>query len=169
VATGYRDLMPNMAVLPSSSAPALAKIAGTDTGNIKQLLVLDYDASADEHASWTFIMPGDYASGGSLIVYGMINGTTAANTIMAAEVACVTPADADTPIEHAKSAAATCTIATNTTEANRLLSGTITLNMDSAAAGDLVTIVISRDADNASDTATPDFRFLGARFSYTTS
>ena len=113
-------------------------------------------------------MPDNYSSGGTLTVVGMINSTTGNVARMQARVSAVTAADADTPLEHAFSTAAGVDITANTTEANRLLTGDITLNMDSAAAGDLVTIMLMRDPAHASDTHTSDFRCLGARFSYTT-
>jgi hypothetical protein len=112
-------------------------------------------------------MPNNYSSGGSLVVTGMINSTTGNVARMQAQVSAITPADADTPLEHAFSTAATVDITANTTEARRLLSGTITLNMDSAAAGDLVTIRLFRDPADGSDTHTSDFEFTGAEFQYT--
>jgi hypothetical protein len=113
-------------------------------------------------------MPGDYASGGSLKLLGTINSTTGNVAFMQATLSATTPADADTFLEHAFSAAATVSITANATEARRLLTGTITLNMDSAAAGDLITIRLLRDPANGSDTHTSDFEFLAAEFSYTT-
>lgn len=101
-----------------------------------------------------FELPRDYASGGTLRIYTQVNATTSANYIFGAQVSAITPSDADTPTEHAWSTAATVTIANITAEARRLNSGTITLNMDSAAIGDMMKILIYRDAASASDTLT---------------
>ena len=172
MATGYITLTPGGAVLSdgsaSNAAPGMSRRKGTDANPAKTYLTLDFDWTADEHCWWSFIMPGDYASGGSLLVKGQINSTTAQNVIMGATVAAISAGDADTPNEHAKSTAATVTIAGNTTEARRLVSGSITLNMDGAAAGDLIVLGLFRDGDNASDTGTVDFEFVGAELSYTT-
>lgn len=150
-------------------APALQRLKGTQT-NAWHGLVLAFDGagSVPEQVYRNFILPANYASGGSLKIQGMINSTTGNVAFMQATVSSITPADADTILEHAFSAAATVSITANTTEARRLLEGTITLNMDSAAAGDHITIRLFRDPSNGSDTHTSDFEFLGAEFTYTT-
>jgi hypothetical protein len=175
MATGY-VVIPAIAWTPPDNstnniAPAAQRIKGTQT-NALHALVWGFDGagSVPEQLYCSFTLPSDYASGGSLKVQGTVNGTTSANVVMQATVSAVTPADADTPLEHAFSTAATVTIANNTTEARRLLEGTITLNMDSAAAGDLLTIRLLRDPANGSDTLSAlDFEFWSALFSYTTS
>lgn len=175
MATGSILLTPAAAILPDGSTdnvpPAIARLKGTQTGADIHLLVLDFDGAGSVHEScyWQFVMPANYASGGSLVVLGWINSTTANVARMQAQVAATTAADADTHLEHALSTAATADFTANATEANRLLTGTITLNMDSAAAGDLVTVRLFRDPANAGDTHTSDFRFVSAELQYTTS
>lgn len=172
MATGTILLPPNAAVLSDGSsnnaAPGISRRKGTDADPAKTLLTLDFDPSTDEHCHFAFRMPANYASGGSLKVGGMVNATSG-DVIMAAQVAAITAADADTPLEHAKSSAATVTISANGTEARRRISGTITLNMDSAAADDLVVITLFRDANNGSDTCSVDFELTDVAFEYTTS
>lgn len=175
MATGSILLTPASATLPDGSTdnvtPAIARVKSTLTGADTHLLWAAFDGAGSVHESlyWSFVMPANYSSGGALKVLGTINSTTGNVAVMQAQVSAVSPADADTPFEHALSTAATASITANTTEAHRLLSGDITLNMDSAAAGDLITIRLFRDPAHASDTHTSDFNFLAAEFSYTTS
>ena len=173
MATSTVLLPPASAVLPDGSsgnlAPALNRIQGTETNPKKHFLVLAYDgAGAKEHAWWTFRLPADYASGGTLKILWMYNSTTAGNVKWQATVGAITAADADTPVEHASAAAATVTDAINTTEARRLITSSITLTMDSAAAGDLIFLCLFRDSADGSDTAAAaDAEVLAVAFEYT--
>lgn len=173
MATGYIPLPFGAWTTPDGSTnnvgPGIVRLKGSQT-NAVHILAYAFDGagSAVEQIYVNFILPGDYASGGSLKIQGMINSTTGNVAFMQAAVSAVTPGDADTPLEHALSTAATVSITANTTEARRLLEGTITLNMDSAAAGDEIIIRLLRDPANGSDTHTSDFEFCQAEFSYTT-
>jgi hypothetical protein len=172
MATSSILLMPGSAVLPDGSAsnasPGLTRRQGSESSPKKHYLTLDFDASTDEHAWWTFRMPTDYASGGTVKIQWMANAT-ANSCVWNARIGAVTPSDADTPVEHAEAAASTTTTATNATEARRLNETSIALgNLDSLAAGDLVFLLIHRDADNGSDTLTVDAELIAASLEYTT-
>ncbi len=119
-----------------------------------------------EYAFCTFTLPQDYVSGGTLRLNGQVNATSNAYKLQA-QVGAVTSADADTKLEHAWAAAATVTTNVNTNEARRLQQATITLTMDSAAAGDSLTIMLFRDATDGSDTSTADYELVDAEFDYT--
>ncbi len=84
-----------------------------------------------------------------------------------AQVGAITPADADTPLEHASAAAATVTTTVNATEARRLNLSSITLTMDSAAAGDLMFVYLFRNSADAADTMTVDAEVIMAWIEYT--
>ena len=172
MATGYISLTVTAAVLSdgsaSNAAPQLKRTQGTDSNPKKHFMVMAFDASTRENCHWAFRMPDDYASGGTLKISWMGAGASGSNVIWGAQVSATTPADADTPIEHAKSSAATVTTAGNATEARRLIESSISLNMDSAAAGDFIVITFYRDAANASDNYTSDAEVVAATFSYTT-
>lgn len=172
MAIGSIQLPPGAACLPDGStgnlAPAITRRQGTETNPKKHYLTLDFDGagSVPEHAWWTFQLPNAYASGGNLDIYWMLNAT--ANAVKwQARVGAITPDDADTPIEHAQAAAATVTTNVNTTEANRLTKSSITLTMDSAAAEDLLFLVLFRDPSDAADTSTVDAAVLLAVFEFT--
>lgn len=173
MATGFMNLSISAAVPPDGSsgnaAPAISRVQGTEANPKKHSIVAAFDPATDEHLWWTFAMPGDYASGGALDVLWESNDTGASETcVWGARVGAVTEGDADTPVEHAQAAAATASEDVNTTEARRLISTTVTLTMDSAAAGDLITLALYRDADAAGDDLSSDATVWAARFSYTT-
>lgn len=174
MATGTVLLPPNAAVLGDGStdntAAGMSRRVGSLTGIDNFFLTLDFDGAGSgvESAWWQFRLPANYASGGAVKIQWMANGTSNA-VKWQAQVSAITPDDADTPLEHALSSAATVTTNVNTTEARRLTESSITLNMDSAAAGDLIQLVIKRDANDGSDTSTADAELIMASFEYTTS
>lgn len=173
MATGTVILTPGAAILPDGSTSnvgaGMSRRQGTQTGVKGHFLTLDFDGAGStvESAHWQFRMPTDYSSGGTLKLQWMANGTSNA-VKWQAQVGAVTPADADTPLEHAYAAAATVTTNVNTTEARRLTESSITLTMDSAAAGDLLQLVVFRDPSDAADTSTADAELIVAAFEYTT-
>ena len=173
MATGSVLLAANAAVLGDGSTDnvpcGMSRRVGSLSGIDNFFLTLDFDGAGStvESAWWSFRMPADYASGGALKILWMANGTSNA-VKFAAQVSAITADDADTPLEHALSTAATVTTNVNTTEARRVTASSITLNMDSAAAGDLIQLVLKRDPSDGSDTSTADAEVLACAFEYTT-
>lgn len=152
-----------------NAAPAILRIQGTEANPKKHFLVAAFDAATAEHLWFTFRVPADYASGGTVVLHWMANSASANSVVWAARLGAVTAADADTPVEHAQAAASTVTTAGNATEARRLIASSITLsNLDSVAAGDLAFLVVSRDAANGSDTLAVDAELISVAFTYTT-
>ncbi len=171
MATSTILLPPGAASFPDGSAgnlaPAMTRRQGTEANPKKHFLTLDYDgAGAQEHAWWSFRMPSDYSSGGTLKIQWIANAT-AGDCKWQAQVGAITPADADTPLEHAAAAAATVTTTVNATEAYRLNESSITLTMDSVAAGDLVFVVLFRNSGDAADTLTVDASVAAIALEYT--
>jgi hypothetical protein len=171
MATGSILLSPLSAVLPDGStsnlAPGMTRRQGTQTGAKTHFVTLDFDGGGNlEGAHWAFRLPANYASGGTLLLQWMANAT--ANAVKwQAQVGAITTADADTPLEHAFAAAATVTTNVNTTEARRLTESSITLTMDSAAAGDMIELFVFRDSADAADTCTVDAELISMEFDYT--
>lgn len=152
----------------SNAAAQVVRLQGTETSPKKHFLVAAFDAGTDEHLWWYFRVPTDYSSGGAVKISWMTNNTSGNSVVWGARLGAITPADADTPLEHAQAAASTTTTAGNATEARRLIETSITLaNLDSVAAGDLAFLVIYRDADNGSDTLAADAELVTASFEYT--
>lgn len=150
-------LSPSGAVLDATVPPASG---GTNYP------YLGFDATADEIVYWTFRLPDDYASGATLKVqYSMASATTG-NVVWVGEVWAVTPGDA-ADIDTESYATANSTTDAVPATAGYLDEINITLtNFDSAVAGDWITIRFSRDANNASDTATGDAELRTVSFVY---
>lgn len=155
----------------SNAAPGISRRQGTQTGAKVHYLTIDFDGSGStiEQCFWGFRLPTDYSSAPTLKLQWQANATVG-TVIWQAKVGNVTPADADTVLEHAFSSAATTQVTVNTTEARRLIESSIDLSstFDSGAAGDRFTLLLYRDPTAGSDTATVDAELLGASFEYTT-
>lgn len=150
-------------LMPYSAEPystAFAALGLSDT--TRQRPVLLFDASTDENIQWTFIAPqGLTGTLTAVLTYIMASATTG-NVIMAVSVEAVTDGDtldldAADSFDTANTSAATAVPGT----AGHIDQLSITLtNADSIAAGDYVRVRVTRDADNASDTATGDLLLL---------
>lgn len=152
----------------SNAAPQYSLRKGSETAPAKHITTLDFDASTQENVTYQFTMPQNYASAPVLRLQWMANAT-AGSCVWACKLGAVTSGDADTPVEHALATAQSATTATNATEARRLNETTITItNTDSVAAGDLVFLLVYRDAANGSDTLSVDAELIHASLDYVT-
>lgn len=172
MATGSVLLQPNACEPPDGSAtnlaPGMSRVQGTQTGAKWHHVTLDFDGSGTvEGAWWTFRLPANWASASTLKIQWIANATSGA-VKWQAQVGAITPADADTPLEHALAAAATVTTNVNATEANRLTESSITITNDAFTVGDLIELFVFRDSADAADTCTVDARMVSMSFEYTT-
>ena len=125
-----------------------------------------FDATTDEHIVCSFIMPQDYVSAPVLKVQFKMTSATSGNVIWVCQVMAVTPGDA-TDVDAETFAAANSVTEAVPATAGYLDEASITLtNADSVAAGDRVTLLLFRDADNVSDNAAGDAEFVGADLRY---
>src|ERR1051325_7057466 len=126
MATGSVLFSPGAATLPdgsaSNAAPALTRFQGTQATKKVHMLALGFDGSGStiEAAWWTFRMPTNYSSGGSLKLDWSANATGGTVKWQAA-MGAITPADADTPLEHAFGGTAFTSTAVDANEAYRLV------------------------------------------------
>ena len=158
-------LLPESATLDDGNPPAITVIESTGTGTAR-FRVADFDATTDEILYWTFVVPDDMASGNWFADVSWYSNDVGPNETCFWELAisATTEADVDTPAEQAAGTSQTASEDVNETEANRLMQTTITIsNLDSVAAGDVVTIVFNRDANNASDDLSSDARLISVR------
>jgi hypothetical protein len=151
----------------SNAGPALLILAGTEANPKKQLHVAAFDATTQEHLWFQGRMPADFKEIPVAKLLWMANAT-ANKCVWGARLAAITPADVDTPVEHAEAEAVTATTEVNTTEARRLLETTIEPKTDSIAAGDFFQLLIFREAASGSDTLTVDAELLSVALTYTT-
>lgn len=175
MATGTIILTAGSALVPdgsaSNAAAGMVRRQGTESDPKKHFLALSFDAATDEHAWWTFVVPENYSSGGTVELKWIANATSG-TCRWGVKIGAVTPSDADTPVEHATATATTAGTATNATEAYRLNETSIdcSSNLDGMAAGDVVFVLVYRDADGTSgtDDLAVDAQLIAATFLYTT-
>jgi len=163
----YREytLLSSSAILDDDSPPAITIVESTGTGT-PRFRVADFDASSDEIIYWTLSAPSDMASGDwEAVVYWYANDVGPNEGVAwAIAVSATSEGDADDMEEQAVDTANVATEDVNETEATRLMVTTITMsNLDSAAAGDNVTMQFFRDISNAADDLTSDARLVQVR------
>lgn len=159
-------LSPQGSVLDDGAPPSMTIIESSGTGT-PRFYVLDFDPATDQIVYWTFVVPTDMAAGDWLVDVNWYTNDTGASedAIWYAAISATSEGDADTMAEQAIGTLFTAAEDCNATEANRLIQTTITLtSMDSVAAGDIVTVVFGRDADDSIGNADNDGLSSNARF-----
>lgn len=124
-----------------------------------------FDDTTAESVYWQFRLPADYGSSPSLkLVYSMASATSGAVEFEASIWAATDGEDVDTEsYDTVNSGSATVP---GTAGLSDEISITLT-NADSMAAGDLVRVKVSRDADDGTnDTATGDLELRAASLVY---
>lgn len=121
--------------------------------------VLDFDPGADEYAIFGAVMPRHYAGGGLTVTIGwMATSATAGAVLWELALKSVTD-DVDNLGSKAAAAANTAT-PTTATASGEVDYATITFtdgaDMDSVAAGEYFQAVLTRNADDGTDTMTGD-------------
>lgn len=172
MATAYIDLSIGSAVPPdgtsSNLGPALARVQGTEANPKKHALVADFDATNTELLWWSFRMPVTPSAIDAKIQWTSTSTTSGHQCRWEMGLGAVTPADADTPIEHAGAAVSGVSSDVNTTEAGRLIEASLSLaNLDSVAAGDRVFVLLQRNGGHADDDMTGDARCYGVMLEVT--
>lgn len=137
-----------------------------NTPKAAQLKLL-FDAATDEHWLFSFLMPGDYVSGGTL--KGIIKFTSAitGNAIMKAGQVSSVNSSTDDDVLAFTAGDLSASIAAPGTQ-GQTIAFTITLTATNIAANRKIVMFIGRDADNASDNAAGDVELLTLNFEYTT-
>lgn len=155
MATTRAVLTPFSAEFPSSNFPGLTTINARP--------VLAFDAATQETAYWTLVAPQGLSGTMTAVISYMMASATSGNIEFEVAVEAVTDADATdldatTSFDTVNASGATAVPGT----AGYIDQVSITLtNQDSVAAGDLLRISVSRDADDGTnDTATGDLYLL---------
>lgn len=164
MATVYHEFVPEAATFLSTTFPAYKRNLGTNF----PVPALAYDAAADEFAFWHFNAI-NYGSGNlTLDLYWYADSASSGDVIWDAAIAAITP-NTDTQDIETDSLATVNSVTDSHlgTTGQRVHQCAITIsNLDSLAARDHVTLRISRDANNGSDTMTGDAFLLSAVLSY---
>ena len=155
---------------PASNAPALVVVtsaaAATTNAFQVEVPVLAFDATTDECTSWPFYVPANYISGGTVIVQWMCPGDTSGDVVWKFSIYVATVASSDIDTSAAFNTVDTLT-ATLPATAGHFATSSKALTSPGLAATRYAILMVGRDADNGSDTASTDAQLLSATFSYT--
>lgn len=138
---------------PHSNNPPSSNYATFDTRN--GLLVLDFDASTDESALFTGVLPPNYAGGGlSVSLHWMATSATSGSCRWqtAVERHQAGTDDQDSDSFAAANSAGTAAAAPSGTEMVTAVTHAAGGQMDSLAAGERFRLKVTRDADGTSGT-----------------
>jgi hypothetical protein len=164
----YVPLRIEAATLPDgttgSATAELVREAAAASGNMPgpTKTMARFDKDVDEHLMWSFMLPSDYASGGTVRLKWKVQSTATGNVIWKAGIAISTDGSVEVSVATVTLAAASA--ATGTPHV--VIEVTLALTMTGAAANRYAQVFIGRDADNAADTLAVDACLLGARFEY---
>lgn len=149
--------------------PRLLLAKGTNTAPNRHLYYASFDPTTQQHLWWTFPVPTNYASGGTVRLMWAANATTGA-VVWGSSVGTQASGAADSYLAHNQATAVTATTSVLATTARRPVETQIALgaNLDSMAAGRIAYLVVYRAAANAADTCTVDAELLSCEFDYTT-
>lgn len=174
MATGYINLFPG-GVAPDGSgtgnntAALSYEISGgtqaTNSPKVTQMKLL-FDATTDEHWLFSLLLPGDYASGGTLRGEFKMTSATTGNIQMKASQ--VTTADAASDTNKIFETVTTTGAVAVPGTAGIIKEFTITLTTTGMAANEKCVLFIGRDPDDANDTATGDLELIALNLEYTT-
>lgn len=172
MATGIVNLSPPACVFPdgtaSNLAPQIVRVKSSASAPMPYFYQLNFDSSQTEQVSWQFVMPANYASAPVLKVQYKMTSATSGDVKIDGRIGAVTPGDSTDGDAKAFDATNTTTqTVAGTAGYIKEISLTIT-NNDSAAAGDLVHVYLSRLGADGSDTAAGDMEVVGVYLSYTT-
>lgn len=155
---------PRSFIPASVNGAAFKVVAGTNF----PVASLAFDAATNETAYITFIAES-YGSGNlTLKLWWYADTASSGDVIWGAQIAAITP-DTDTQDVETKSFATANTVTDSHlgTTGQRVHTCSITIsNLDSIAAGDLVTLAVYRSAGAGGDTMTGDALLLMAELSY---
>jgi hypothetical protein len=152
----------------SNAAAAIVRKQSSGSNPKPHWLEALFDATTEEHLSWSFVMPANYSSGLKVKVPYKMASATSGTFGINVRVAAVS--DGDSTDVDAKSHGTVNTVTAVTVPGTAgyidVIDSGVLSNLDSLAAGDRVTITISRDVAN--DTATGDAEVLDPILEYTT-
>lgn len=124
-----------------------------------------FDAAVDEHILFNFLIPGDYSSGGTLRLKWRANTAISGDVVWKGAIAPTIDLSTDDKDKVFNTVGTVTSTAPGTLDQAR--EATIALTMTNVVASRAVTVMIGRDADNASDTMAGDAVLVAAVLEYT--
>lgn len=153
----------------SNAAPAIQRVQSSGSSPKPHFLQLAFDATTQEYCQWQFRLPTNYSSTPVLKVQYKMASATSLGVVIEVKILAVSDGDS-TDVDAA-------TYSTANTSADLTVPGTagyldeISLsltNVNSWAAGDYVSLLLSRATGDANDDATGDMEVVAVSLEYTT-
>ena len=155
-------------ISPLANEPPSSAFATLDTRNGHP--VLDFDASSDESAIFTCVLPRSYAGGGlTVYLHWAATSATSGDVVWNAAFERIGEGSQDIDSDGFASAQAATATASGTSGNIDIQAITFTdgAQMDSVAVGESFRLKITRDADNGSDTMTGDAELVAVEIKET--
>lgn len=143
--------------VPQANEPPASNYATLDLRNNHP--VLDFDAGTDESAVFSAVLPRAYGGSGlTVTLVWAASSATSGNVVWNVAIERVNDESQDMDADSFATAQAVTAGAPGTSGQPQYSDVAFTsgAQMDSAAAGDLIRLKVTRDADNGSDTMTGD-------------
>ena len=149
-------------LLPLSSEFPAANGAEIDARNSRP--VLDFDPDNDEDAIFTKILPDHYAGGGfTLHVFYAMSSAEVGDVLLKAAIERIgTSQDIDSDSFAPPQSASASTVPATSGVPGEVAITFTNAQIDGLVKGELYRVKITRDADDAADTAAGDLEFIGA-------
>ena len=128
--------------------------------------VLDFDATTDESAAWTDVLPAHYGGGGlTVTVLWAATSATTGDVRWDVQIERIDDGGLDTDADSFASAQSATATAPGTSGSLRYtaIAFTAGAQMDSLAANELFRLKVTRDANHAADTMTGDAELFAVR------
>lgn len=166
MATGYIQLSPQAALLPTSSFPILKRHASSGTG-LPEAWILEFVDAADRIAFFQFMIPSNYASNPVIKLYWMADTDTSGAVAWEVSLMCATDDADDLDV-------AACDTSVDVDDTTASVAGEFSIsthtmtNNDGMAANDFGIIRVMRNGDDGNDTMTDVAQLLMIVLEYTT-
>ncbi len=155
-------------LLPHAYFPTATAYATRDTRN--NTPVLDFDADTNESALWLDVMPVRYAGGGITVeIEFAATSATSGDVVWTAALERIGAESQDLDADGFAAAKTVTTTVSSTCGKTKMASIAFAdgAEMDSVAAGNAFRVQITRDANNAADTATGDAELVAVHIKET--
>lgn len=157
--------LPGRVWYPSNAgSPSGLSVLGTQTP-VLPIRRWAFDQTTEERIFTDFIMPANYASGGTFLIAWYSAGTT--NAVRWAIRIMAVPTSTAFLARAWDTAVAANYNNDGTANELTISSLDVSAEMDGAAAGSQIYVMLYRDASNGGDTYAGDAFFVGSRFEYT--
>lgn len=147
---------------PSTAAATASSGSAPTNGSQLRFRTRDFDPTTDETLHLAFWLPSNYSTGGTLNI-SWLTAATSGNVVWKTAWVLIHPSSEGTPTDLDAASFGTVTAQTAAATpgtAGYVKQSALDLAVTGAHAGDLLRVMLGRDADNASDTCANDARLV---------